>query len=148
MLVTNLHNLTQPLIRYELTDRFTRPQAPPAAGWLHASIDGRTDEVFRYGTVAVHPHVIRNALAGEAMVREYQVRQAGNGIEVACVTGGDLDAAALTARLEHAMRQAGLPGPRVTITLAGAIIRDPKTGKVRRFIPLPGPPAQPADAGC
>ena len=62
--------------------------------------------------VAVHPHVIRNALAGEAMVREYQVRQAGNGIEVACVTGGDLDAAALPARLEHAMRQAGLPRPR------------------------------------
>ena len=27
VLVTNLHNLTQPLIRYELTDRFTRPQA-------------------------------------------------------------------------------------------------------------------------
>jgi len=139
VLVTNLHNLTQPLIRYELTDRFTRPQATPAAGWLHASIDGRADEVFRYGTVAVHPHVIRSALAGEAMVREYQVRQVGNGIEVACVTGGDLDAAALAARLEHALRQAGLPGSRVTIRLAEAITRDPKTGKVRRFIPLPGP---------
>jgi phenylacetate-CoA ligase len=147
VLVTNLHNLTQPLIRYELTDRFTRPRATPAAGWLHASIDGRADEVFRYGTVAVHPHVIRGALAGEAMVCEYQVRQAGNGIEVACVTGGDLDAAALATRLEHALGQAGLPGPRVSITLAGAITRDAKTGKVRRFIPLPGPPAQPADAG-
>jgi hypothetical protein len=84
----NLHNLTQPLIRYELTDRFTRPHATPAAGWLRASIDGRADEVFRYGSVAVHPHVIRSALAGEAVVREYQVRQAGDGIEVACVTGG------------------------------------------------------------
>jgi len=148
VLVTNLHNLTQPLIRYELTDRFTRPQATPEAGWLHASIDGRADEVFRYGSVAVHPHVIRSALAGEAAVREYQVRQTGNGIEVACVTGGDLDAAALAARLEHALGQAGLPGPRVSITLTEAITRDPKTGKVRRFIPLPGPPAQPGDAGC
>lgn len=147
VLVTNLHNLTQPLIRYELTDRFTRPQATPATGWLHASIDGRADEVFRYGTVAVHPHVIRGALAGEAMVREYQVRQTRNGIKVACVTGGDLDAAALAARLEHALRQAGLPGPRVSITLAQAITRDPQTGKVRRFIPLPGQPAQPGDAG-
>jgi phenylacetate-CoA ligase len=148
VLITNLHNLTQPLIRYELTDRFTRPQATPAAGWLHASIDGRADEVFRYSGVAVHPHVIRSALAADAAVREYQVRQAGNGIEVACVTGGGLDAAALAARLEHALRQAGLTGPQVTITLAEAITRDPKTGKVRRFIPLPGPPAQPADAGC
>jgi phenylacetate-CoA ligase len=147
VLVTNLHNLTQPLIRYELTDRFTRPQATAAAGWVHASIDGRADEVFRYGTVAVHPHVIRAALAGEAVVREYQVRQAGNGIEVACVTGGRLDAAALAARLEHALRQAGLPGPRVSITLAEAITRDAKTGKVSRFIPLPGPPAPPAAAG-
>jgi phenylacetate-CoA ligase len=151
VLVTNLHNLTQPLIRYELTDRFTRPDASPEAGWLYASIDGRADEVFRYGSVAVHPHVIRGALAGEAAVREYQVRQAGNGIEVACVTGGDLDAATLAARLEHALRQAGLPRPRVSITLAEAIPRDPKTGKVRRFIPLPGQPAQPAQpapAGC
>ena len=142
VLVTNLHNLTQPLIRYELTDRFTWPQATPAAGWLHASIDGRADEVFRYGTVAVHPHVIRSALAGEATAREYQVRQTRNGIKVACVTGGDLDAAALAARLEHALRQAGLPGPRVSITLAQAITRDPQTGKVRRFIPLPGQPAR------
>jgi len=147
VLVTNLHNLTQPLIRYELTDRFTRPDATPEVGWLRASIDGRADEVFRYGSVAVHPHVIRSALAGEAMVREYQVRQTGNGIEVACVTGGDLDAAVLAARLEHALRQAGLTGPRVSITLAEAITRDPKTGKVRRFIPLPGQPARPGDAG-
>jgi len=147
VLVTNLHNLTQPLIRYELTDRFTRPQATPAADWLHASIDGRADEVFRYGSAAVHPHVIRSALAGEAAAREYQVRQTGNGIEVACVTGGDLNAAALADRLEHVLRQAGLPGPRVSITLADSITRDPQTGKVRRFIPLPGPPAQPA-ASC
>jgi phenylacetate-coenzyme A ligase PaaK-like adenylate-forming protein len=148
VLVTNLHNLTQPLIRYELTDRFTSPGTTPAAGWLHASIGGRADEVFRYGSVAVHPHVIRSALAGEAAAREYQVRQTEGGIDVTCVTGGDLDAAALAASLEHALRQAGLPGPRVSITLAQAITRDPKTGKVRRFIPLPGQPAQPAAARC
>jgi phenylacetate-CoA ligase len=147
VLITNLHNLTQPLIRYELTDRFTWPDATLKVGWLHARIDGRADEVFRYGTVAVHPHVIRSVLAGEAAVREYQVRQAGNGIEVACVTGGDLDAATLAARLEHVLRRAGLPGPRVSITLAREITRDAQTGKVRRFIPLPGQQAQPAAAG-
>jgi phenylacetate-CoA ligase len=146
VLVTNLHNLTQPLIRYELTDRFTRLEGTQAAGWLRASVCGRVDEVFRYGSVTIHPHVIRGALVGQAAVREYQVRQTGNGIEVACVTGGDLDAAALAAQLEHALRQAGLAGPRVSITLAEAITRDPKTGKVRRFIPLPDQPAQPAAA--
>ena len=147
VLVTNLHNLTQPLIRYELTDRFTRSQA--SSRRLAARQRRRAG---RRGVPLRHrgrPPARDPQCAGRwATAREYQVRQTGHGIEVACVTGGDLDAAALTARLEHALRQAGLPGPQVSITLAQAITRDPKTGKVRRFIPLPGPPAQPADAGC
>ncbi len=136
VLLTNLYNLTQPLIRYELTDRFTRPRGPRADGWLRARVNGRADEVFRYGGVAVHPHVIRSALASDGAVREYQVRQTENGIDVACITGGHLATAALTARLEHALRQAGLTQPQVSIGLAETITRDPKTGKVSRFIPM------------
>jgi phenylacetate-coenzyme A ligase PaaK-like adenylate-forming protein len=146
VLVTNLHNLTQPLVRYELTDRFTRPGATPAAGWLRASINGRADEAFRYGGVAVHPHVIRSTLAGEVAIHEYQVRQTERGIDVACVTGGHLPTAALAARLEHALRQAGLTEPHVSIRLAQAITRDPKTGKVSRFMPMGGQLAQPREA--
>jgi phenylacetate-CoA ligase len=146
VLVTNLHNLTQPLVRYELTDRFTRLRVSPAAGWMCASTDGRADEVFRYGSVAVHPHVIRSALASEGAVREYQVRQTEGGIDVACVPGGHLATAALAARLQHALRQAGLSQPHVTIKLADAITRDPKTGKVSRFIPMRGQLAQPREA--
>jgi hypothetical protein len=41
VLVTNLHNFTQPLVRYELADRFTSPYATPAGGWPRASIEGR-----------------------------------------------------------------------------------------------------------
>ena len=37
VLVTNLHNLTQPIIRYELTDRFTPAGASPG-GALRASV--------------------------------------------------------------------------------------------------------------
>ncbi|HET7014710.1 MAG TPA: hypothetical protein VFI65_12415 [Streptosporangiaceae bacterium] len=135
VLITNLHNLTQPLVRYELTDRFTSPAGAPPAGWLRASIQGRADEVFRYGPgVTVHPHVIRSALAAEPAVREYQVRQTRAGIHVTCVTDGHLAATRLTARLEHALRQAGLTEPQVTITPAQTITRDPSTGKVPRFI--------------
>jgi phenylacetate-CoA ligase len=47
VLVTNLHNLTQPLIRYELTDRFT-PAGGSAGGALRARVDGRADDLFRY----------------------------------------------------------------------------------------------------
>jgi len=136
VLVTNLHNFTQPLVRYELTDRFTSPHATPAGGWPRASIEGRADDVFRYGGVAVHPHVIRSALSGDGAVREYQVRQTKHGVDVDCVTGGRLDTAVLAARLADGLRQAGLTQPEVNITIAEAIPRDPKTGKVRRFLPV------------
>ena len=136
VLVTNLHNFTQPLVRYELTDRFTSPHATPAGGWPRASIEGRADDVFRYGGVAVHPHVIRSALSGDGAVREYQVRQTKHGVDVDCVTGGRLNTAALAARLADGLRQAGLTQPEVNITIAEAIPRDPETGKVRRFLPV------------
>ncbi len=147
VLVTNLHNLTQPLVRYELTDRFTTPEGTPSAGWLRASVEGRADEVFRYGGVAVHPHVIRSALASAGAVREYQVRQTEDGIDVTCVTGGHFATTALAARLEHALRQAGLTEPHVSIRLAETITRNPNTGKVSRFIPRRAHLAPPRQAG-
>ena len=136
VLVTNLHNFTQPLVRYELTDRFTSPYATPAGGWPRASIEGRADDTLRYGGVAVHPHVIRSALSGDGAVHEYQVRQTEHGVDVDCVTGGRLNTAVLAARLADGLRQAGLTQPEVNITIAEAIPRDPKTGKVRRFLPV------------
>jgi phenylacetate-CoA ligase len=147
VLVTNLHNLTQPLVRYELTDRFTRPEGMATAGWLRASIEGRADDVFRYGGVAVHPHVIRSALATAGAVCEYQVRQTEDGLDVTCVTGGHLATAALAAQLEHALRLAGLAEPQVSIGLAETITRDPQTGKVSRFIPKRPHQAQPGPTG-
>ena len=146
VLVTNLHNLTQPLVRYELTDRFTRPEGTPAAGWLRAGIEGRADDVFRYGSLAVHPHVIRSALATAGTVCEYQVRQTDDGVDVTCVTCGHLATTALAARLEHALRQAGLTEPQVSIRLAETITRDPRTGKVSRFIPKLPHQGQPGPA--
>ena len=113
VLLTNLHNFSQPLIRYELTDRFTRPHATPADGWPWAGIEGRADDIFRYGGVVVHPHVIRSALAGDGAVHEYQVRQTKGGADVNCVTGGRLDTAVLAARLVDSLRQAGLTQPQV-----------------------------------
>jgi phenylacetate-CoA ligase len=144
VLVTNLHNLTQPLIRYELTDRFCAPAGTSGPGWLRARVDGRADDIFRYGPVTVHPHVIRSVLASDAAVREYQVRQTPGGIDVACVTGGHPAAATTSARLEQALRAAGLSAPQVSVTLVDAIARDPRTGKVRRFIPEPPRPPQAA----
>ena len=133
--VTNLHNLTQPLIRYELTDRFT-PAANPAGGFLRASVDGRADDLFRYPAASVHPFVIGTPLLRAPAVREFQVRQTERGADLAVVVDGDLDVAALTADVRDGLRQAGLPGPQVTLRRVEALDRDPLTGKARRFIPL------------
>jgi phenylacetate-CoA ligase len=136
VLVTNLHNLTQPLIRYELTDRFT-PAGHPGGGFLRASVDGRADDTFRYPGVSVHPIVIGTPLLRAPAIREFQVRQTERGADLAAVVDGDLDAAALTAAVRDSLRQAGLAGPQVTLRRVDALDRDPLTGKARRFIPLP-----------
>jgi phenylacetate-CoA ligase len=135
VLVTNLHNLTQPLIRYELTDRFT-PARPTDGGLLRARVDGRADDLFRYATVSVHPFVIGAVLARAPAIREFQVRQTEAGAEVTAVADRDLDVAAVAAAVEDALRQVGLPAPQVSLRRVEALDRDPLTGKARRFVPL------------
>jgi phenylacetate-CoA ligase len=140
VLVTNLHNLTQPLIRYELTDRFT-PAWGGDGGFLRASVEGRSDDLFRYAEASVHPFVLGAVLLSTSAIREFQVRQTERGADVAAVIDGDLDQAAVTAALEQSLRQAGLPGPQVWIRRVEALDRDAMTGKARRFIPLHVRPA-------
>jgi phenylacetate-CoA ligase len=150
VLLTNLHNLTQPLIRYELTDRFT--PAGMAGHFLRASVAGRADDLFRYPAASVHPLVIAAVLLRTPAVREFQVRQTASGADVAAVIDGTPALAALAAEVRDSLRQAGLTAPAVTIRPVAALDRDPLTGKARRFIPLgpqgqPGPAAPPPSGG-
>jgi phenylacetate-CoA ligase len=135
VLVTNLHNLTQPLIRYELTDRFT-PAGTSAGGALRASVEGRSDDLFRYAGASVHPFAVGAPLLHAPAVREFQVRQTEHGADIAAVIDGDFDQAAVAAAVEQSLRQAGLARPRVGFRRVGALDRDPMTSKVRRFVPL------------
>ena len=77
VLVTNLGNRLQPLIRYELTDTFV--QQPAGQGHLRARVQGRSDDDFRYGAVTIHPLVIRSVMVRSPDVLEYQVRQTTTG---------------------------------------------------------------------
>jgi phenylacetate-CoA ligase len=133
VLVTNLHNLTQPLIRYELTDHFA-PAGTSPGGFLRASAEGRDEDVFWYGAATVHPSALTTALLRAAQVREYQVRQTARGADITVVADAGLDEAALAATAEQSLRQAGITEPHVTISRVAAITRDRRTGKVRRFI--------------
>jgi phenylacetate-coenzyme A ligase PaaK-like adenylate-forming protein len=151
VLITNLHNLTQPMIRYELTDRFT-PAGTSPGGALRAGVEGRSDDVFRYREASVHPFVLGAALLHAPAVREYQIRQTEHGADIAAVTDGDFDPAVVMAAVERHLREAGLAGPQVRVCRVGALDRDPMTSKIRRFVPLPaqrraGPAAPPGPGG-
>ena len=135
VLVTNLHNLTQPIIRYELTDRFT-PAGTSEGGALRASVEGRSDDLFRYAEASVHPFVIGGPLLHAPAVREFQVRQTERGADITAVIDGDFDSAALTAKVARSLRQAGLARPQVGFRRVATLDRDHMTSKCRRFIPL------------
>ncbi|MGY1810780.1 hypothetical protein ACI8AF_25720 [Blastococcus sp. SYSU D00669] len=137
-LVTNLANPLQPLIRYVLPDRFVAQPAVPGSGHLRVTVQGRQDELFRYGGTVVHSQVLGSVLVRTAEVVQYQVHQTPGGVDVDVVVAGPLDAGGLTARLAAALRDAGLPEPAVGVRTVEGIARDPRTGKVARFVRFPG----------
>ena len=135
--VTNLYNTVVPLIRFEVTDEVTILDGPCACGSVFRRIAdplGRLDDTFIYpnGT-AVHPHVFRSCLNQQHLV-EYQVRQTARGADIFAVTSGAVDTGAVASRIEHALRDLGLPAPEVTLVLVDAVDRLP-SGKLKRFVP-------------
>lgn len=136
VLVTNLFNRAQPLIRYELTDSFVEQPPAPDHGHLRAIVGGRSDDVFVYGSVRVHPLVIRSPLVKTPEVLEYQVRQTPRGADLVVVAAAALDPEWVARRIARSLAEAGLPDPQVTVRCVETIPRDGRTGKARRFIPL------------
>jgi phenylacetate-coenzyme A ligase PaaK-like adenylate-forming protein len=136
VLVTNLANPVQPLIRYELEDRFV-VQPDSGTGHLRVTVEGRADDTFVYGALSVHPSVLRTVLVQTPQVIEYQVGQRRRGARVAVVASPGLDRRLLTGRLAAALEAAGLARPDVAVDVVDAVDRDPQTGKARRFVALP-----------
>jgi phenylacetate-coenzyme A ligase PaaK-like adenylate-forming protein len=134
ILVTNLANCIQPLIRYEIGDRFVRQPDSPDHGHLRARVEGRADEVLRFGELEVHPLVIRSVLVKTAAVGDYQVRQTAGGIEVCAQADGALDLDRLRHELVSSLAAAGLRDPEVVVRAVPALERHGDTGKLRRFI--------------
>lgn len=140
VLLTNLSNRVQPLIRYELTDSLRRQPPGPEHGHVRAIVEGRADDVFRYGQIQIHPHVIRSVLVRHPQITEHQVVQTAAGIHASVVAAepeAGVDLPALMNHLTAALTGAGLPAPEVAVDEVPQLSRDPGTGKLRRFIPLP-----------
>jgi phenylacetate-coenzyme A ligase PaaK-like adenylate-forming protein len=137
VLVTNLYNLAQPLIRYELSDSFVRQPGAPGTSHLLARVQGRADEVFHYQAGDLHPHVIRSVMVRSPEVADYQVRQTRGGIEADIIAAsGGASTEVLRRQLVEALAHGGLSQPDVTVRIAGDLPRCAGSGKRRRFIPL------------
>jgi phenylacetate-coenzyme A ligase PaaK-like adenylate-forming protein len=94
VLLTNLVNHTQPLIRYELLDSVELAAGPDPSGRPFdriVRIDGRSDDVLRLpasdgaGTVAVHPYRLRAPFVRLLDVLQYQIVQRREGLTVLIV---------------------------------------------------------------
>ncbi len=93
VLLTNLVNYAQPLIRYELSDAVELAPGPDPSGRPFdriVRIDGRSDDVLRLpakggGTVAVHPYRMRAPFVQLLDVLQYQVVQREKGLVVRVV---------------------------------------------------------------
>jgi phenylacetate-CoA ligase len=135
VLVTNLYNHLQPLIRYELGDSFTRQPDSTEHGHMRVTVDGRSDAILRYPGAEVHPLALRSALLGTPEVLDYQAAQTVHGISVSVLLERPADLRALGARLEAALQRAGLAGPQVEVHEVTSLPRHPETGKLRRVVP-------------
>jgi phenylacetate-CoA ligase len=136
VLLTNLYNLNQPLIRYELTDVFVREPDAPDHGRLRARVCGRSDDTLHYKDADIHPIVIRSVMVKSPDVLDYQVRQTPCGIEALVVTITEFNLDGLATRLRLALADAGLAQPDVRVRRVEELERHPNCGKLRRFVPL------------
>lgn len=135
VLVTNLYNLTQPLIRYELNDVFIKAPDSPIHGHLRACANGRSDDILHYADTDVHPIVIRSVMVKSPEVVDYQIRQTLCGVEAVVVTSDSTAMEHLAAKLRGALIDAGLRCPAVEVRQVDQLERN-SCGKLRRFVPI------------
>jgi phenylacetate-coenzyme A ligase PaaK-like adenylate-forming protein len=140
LLVTNLYNLTEPLIRYEVTDQLVVLPEPCPCGVAMRRIDqvvGRTDDIFTYpGGIRVHPLTIEAPLGRHRHVVEYQVIQTERGVQVRFCANGPVDPSELSASIATDLRGCGLADPEVLLEQVAELSRQ-VSGKLKRFIPRP-----------
>lgn len=138
LLVTNLFNLTEPLIRYEVTDQVVVLPEPCPCGVATRRIDhllGRADDIFAYpGGIRVHPLTIRAPLGRHRHVVEYQVIQTKHGVRVRFCANGAVDPSELAASIATGLRGCGLPDPEVSLEQVPELSRQ-VSGKLKRFVP-------------
>lgn len=139
LLVTNLFNRTQPLIRYELNDLVTVSPGPCPCGRpssLLKTVEGRSDDVLELpstegGTTKVHPAALRSPLAGVGALSEYRIIYAAGELRVQAVLDGSYGRASqeIEAKLGAALAEQGAQVASIRVESVGKIPRHPHSGK-------------------
>lgn len=140
VLLTNLYNLDQPLIRYDIANAMTLTDEPCPCGCAHRRITevwARLDGAFEYaGGVEVPRRELEQMLRAWPGVADFFVRQTAQGADVSIVTTGACDFQQLQRALVDALEGQGVTAPDVQVRQ----VETPErlwTGKVRQFAPLP-----------
>lgn len=141
LLVTNLFNRTQPLIRYELDDLVTASAEPCRCGRpfpLLKTIEGRSDDILELpapggGTTKVHPVTLRSPLAGIAAVSEYRILYRVGELRIEAVLAGTQERRVACEEIESGLRAAlvesGAEPPPIHVESVTEIPRHPHSGK-------------------
>lgn len=124
LLVSVLFSRTQPLIRYEISDRVAAvadlPDDLPYAAL--GRIEGRQEEVLQLGGMSIHPNLFHGALERVA-VAGWQVIDEGDRLRVLLVQVDSATAASARGSVEEALSRRGVVGVPVTIEAVDAIPR-------------------------
>ena len=141
VLLTNLANRVQPLIRYNLGDAVTVDAAPCACGshFPQISVEGRCDDALRLpgrrgGEVTVVPLALETVLEEGAGAHEFQVVQrADGGLSIHLGVHDRSRARPVRAALRHYFESCDI-GPVDILVSRRAPTREPVSGKLRRVV--------------
>jgi phenylacetate-CoA ligase len=147
VLLTNLVNRAQPLIRYELADAVTLAEPPDPAGlpFLRiARVDGRSDDILLLpaadgGTVSVHPRRLCAPFTALVEVRQYQIVHGRDGRLRVRIVPRPTAPTDLPERVRAAvvleLEEAGVLEPAVGVEVVDEIEREPgQAAKVKLVV--------------
>jgi phenylacetate-coenzyme A ligase PaaK-like adenylate-forming protein len=144
LLLTNLFNYTQPLIRYEVSDMLTMSREPCLCGRpfrLIAKVEGRSDDIIYLQSpqrrdVPIHPIHFRSPMGAFQEIKEYHVLHEYDGFNISIVLRkeacGEEVANKLRANLRKKIESVGAICPEIRVQFVDRIERDPNLmGKLK-----------------
>src|SRR6516164_5725896 len=136
VLLTNLYNLAQPLIRYDLVDAVTMSDEPCPCGCAHrriTAVSGRINGAFEYQNGAVVPRAaLEQTVLATPGVVDFFVGKTQGGVDVSVVTDGSSDRQRLQRDLTDVLRRHGAPESDVVVREVGSLDRL-WSGKSKQF---------------